>query len=716
MNRWRTGCIHNFKYSIHPVRNRKKLEFFSDDILTFDIEVSSAWLKDGKLIPYEPGHKAEYWNDMQRYAIPYVWQFSFNDTVYYGRELKEFREVLEELPKDMHFTIFVHNLAYEFQFLLNILKPDNVFATNAHKVIKCSWEGFPNIEFRCSYILTNMGLAVWGDQLGLPKLIGELEYIYMRSPNTPLFDYELDYCERDCQVVYLGIKDHLKQYGHIEQIPLTSTGKVRRVFKEKVTADDSYMKQIRKLVPESARFYKMLKFKLFQGGYTHGNRRFVGKVIRKDDINILTGKPYGIIKHKDIRSSYPAVMCGMKFPYTKWAYIGRRLPDPKYFDDRAYIIKIVFKNLRCKTWNTYLSSSKCNCKGGVYDNGRILKADECITTLTEQDYLTVRESYEWDEDGTECLGTYVARKKYLPKIFIDFILQLYNDKTALKGINPVKYAISKQYINSMFGMCVTSLFQSEVIYDYDSAKWKIEELTESYVNAELKKLGMFWNNKYFLSYSVGVWITAYARRQLWKMILAIDDDLIYTDTDSIFYVGEHDFRWFDEEITEKIRQACEERKCDFSLSYPIDPKGRVQPLGTLDDEPDCESFITLGAKKYCEQRVKPDKEGNKLFMTVSGINKSAVACLDGKIEEFKDGKEFDKDHPEVHKLEHCYISDMKPIKWIDNYYSDFKYGINMRPTGYKLSEAKIGDKLHKMMTNGFLFTEEFFKKRRSNIK
>ena len=63
MNRWRTGSINKFKYNIHPVRNRKKLEFYSDDILTFDIEVTSAWLKDGKLIPYEPGHDAEEWHD-----------------------------------------------------------------------------------------------------------------------------------------------------------------------------------------------------------------------------------------------------------------------------------------------------------------------------------------------------------------------------------------------------------------------------------------------------------------------------------------------------------------------------------------------------------------------------------------------------------------------------------------------------------------------------
>jgi hypothetical protein len=40
----------------------------------------------------------------------------------------------------------------------------------------------------------------------------------------------------------------------------------------------------------------------------------------------------------------------------------------------------------------------------------------------------------------------------------------------------------------------------------------------------------------------------------------------------------------------------------------------------------------------------------------------------------------------------------------------------MRPTGYKLSEARIGDKLNKIMVNGFTFKEDFLKRRRLNIK
>lgn len=709
MRRYKAGILGGHGFNTHFVEFKKQLKLYSDDILVFDIEVTSAWLENGKLIPYRPGMPADYWNDLKRYALPYVWQFSINDEVYYGRDLKEFKNLLEELPKDIHFSIFIHNGAYEYMFLLNILRPSKTFATSPHKVIKWQYEGFENIEFKCSYILTNMSLATWGDQLGIPKLSGDLDYLCMRSPNTPLFDYELDYCERDCIVVYEGIKDHLKRYKHIELIPLTSTGKVRRVFKDTVTADEKYMKQMRKLVPENAKFYKMLKFKLFQGGYTHGNRRYVGKIIRKEDINELTGKPYGVIHHKDIRSSYPAIICGYKFPYTKFAYIGRRLPDPKHFDTRAYIMKVKIKNIRVKSWNTYLSSSKCNCVGGIYDNGRILKADMLSTVLTETDYLTLCETYDFKPEDIECEGCWMARKKFLPKIFIDFMLQLYNDKTALKGIDPVRYVISKQYANSMFGMCVTALFQSEVKFDVETGMWSVEELTEEYINEGLDKLRMFWNDKYFLSYPVGVWITAYARRRLWLLIESIDDDLIYCDTDSIFYTGEHDFTWFDDDIRNRIKEACKTQGCDYELARPYDPKGRLQELGTLDDEPDDDAIITLGAKKYCEER-----EG-KLFMTVSGINKGAAACM-SSIEDFKDGFVFDKDHPSVHKLEHCYIDDMEPVKWIDNYYSDFKYGINMRPTGYKLSQAKVGDKLRKYMEGDFRLGQEYFKRKRGYFK
>ena len=158
----------------------------------------------------------------------------------------------------------------------------------------------------------------------------------------------------------------------------------------------------------------------------------------------------------------------------------------------------------------------------------------------------------------------------------------------------------------------------------------------------------------------------------------MDNDLLYTDTDSIFYLGNHDFKWFDDEITNMLYDACMYHGLDFRITRPADPSGKLHPMGVLDDEPDADLFRTLGAKKYLERR------NGKLYMTVAGINKSAVQCLEDDMYNFRDGFIFDKDHASVHKLEHTYLEDMKPIVWPDGYRSSFKYGINMRPTGYKL--------------------------------
>ena len=690
-----TGQLKNVKFKCKKSMERGKPVKKCLDIFTFDIEVTSAWMINEKLKTYEPGHKAKYWNDRDKYALPYIWQFSHNDTVYYGRELKEFKDLLSDLP-DVRILVFVHNLAYEFEFLLNILEVKDVFARAPHKPMKCCFKEFPQIEFRCSYILTNLSLEQWGKQLGLPKLVGELEYNYMRTPLTPMFDYELDYAERDCEVVYLGIKEHLKTYKDVWDLPLTSTGKVRRKVKKIVTNDKEYMREVKRTIPRDAEEYKLLQ-KIFAGGYTHANRKYLDDTVK------------GRIHHKDIASSYPFTLCAYKFPYNKWCYIGNIMPDPSTFEHRAYIIRLHFFNIRAISWNTYISVAKSRGSGFIYDNGRVLCAKELTITVTEQDYITISHNYEWDK--MICEGVFCGQKRYLPEIFIREVLSFYNDKTALKGVDPVRYAISKQYINSLFGMCVTALFQSDVAFNQESEDpWSVEPLDPDIVNTGLDRLRNWFNKKYFLSYSVGCWVTAYARRRLWECIELCDKDLLYTDTDSIFYTGDYDFSWFNEDANERLRKMCEYHNIDYNLTRPQDPEGCIHPLGILEDEPDCDEFRTLGAKKYVEKRE------NKMFLTVAGVNKGAVKCLND-IEDFKDGFVFNKDHPSVKKLEHVYLTDMKPVMWPDGYYSEFRHGINMRPTGYKLSKPDVYKDAIQIMESGkIVFSEYFMSKARGYFK
>ena len=104
----------------------------------------------------------------------------------------------------------MHNLSYEFQFLRNILEWDSVFCRSARKPIKCVAKEYPNIEWRCSYMLTRLSLDSWGKQLGVHKQKGDLDYEEIRTPLTPLTDKELKYCEYDCLVLEAGIKDYIK--------------------------------------------------------------------------------------------------------------------------------------------------------------------------------------------------------------------------------------------------------------------------------------------------------------------------------------------------------------------------------------------------------------------------------------------------------------------------------------------------------------------------
>ena len=175
--------------SHHKKKNGKSpITKYCNSIMTFDIEVSSAWLENGKVIPYRKGESADYWNNLQPLALCYIWQFSCDGVVYYGRELRDFLKVLDDLPSDVEIIIWVHNLSYEFHFLTNILTWDSVFARSSHKPIKAKSKEYPNIEFRCTYMLTRLSLATWGEQLGVAKMVGDLDYDKLRTPLTKLTD------------------------------------------------------------------------------------------------------------------------------------------------------------------------------------------------------------------------------------------------------------------------------------------------------------------------------------------------------------------------------------------------------------------------------------------------------------------------------------------------------------------------------------------------
>lgn len=678
----------NYPYTVTIQRSHKKGEadkkkILCEDIFTFDIETTSFFYdSDLKPFMYEPGYDPDYWCGIQAGAIPYIWQFGINNSYYYGRDIKDFKNVLDDFPSNMHVRIFVHNLSFEWHFL-DFLTWDHVFAKTPHKPIKASCKEYPNIEFICTLSLENMSLASWGEALGIPKKVGDLAYNVMRTPLTPLTDKELGYCERDLEVMYIGLKEELKSYPSVHKLPLTSTGKVRKVVKDLLMLDKEYINYIHSLVPENPYQYKTSML-VYAGGYTHANRSMVGEIFYNED-----HKHGG---HYDYTSSYPLEMVWMKGPCTKWAYFGKDLPDPETFEDHAYKMHIKFYGLKCQLQNTYIAISHClkdsliNIKE---DNGRLISADECELWCTEQDYEVICAAYTWKGD-IEVIEIWEAGKDYLPLKFVEYVLELFHNKTAYKNM-PGKedlYKQAKAFINSLYGMCVTALLMSDVVWDDESGTWHIKRITEAKVMEHLEKIAKYSDKRYFLNYDWGVWISNGARCRLWKdLIIPYDKHVIYADTDSIFTDIFIDFTEYNNKIDERLKKVCDERGLDFEKTRPANPKGQRSYLGHLTIEPEWTEFRTLGAKRYVERRAykegDPELDG-KLHLTVAGINKEAVTCLNDDIENFRNGCVFDKDEADVSKLLHTYFDNQPKLKFPDGYISTQRRGVNLRPNGYKL--------------------------------
>lgn len=128
------------------------------------------------------------------------------------------------------------------------------------------------------------------------------------------------------------------------------------------------------------------------------------------------------------------------------------------------------------------------------------------------------------------MESYFAKYGYLPKEFIDFILQKYVVKTEYKDVagKEVEYALEKAKFNALYGMSVTNNIKDEIIFDNETG-WNERPLE----NKEILQKLEYEKKKGFLSFSWGVWVTAHARCNLLENVIKLDEYCIYCDTDSL---------------------------------------------------------------------------------------------------------------------------------------------------------------------------------------
>lgn len=582
-------------------------------------------------------------------SIMYVWQYAimYPDgaiDVIIGRTWEEYRSHIarmeSQVMNDVKIVTYVHNLAYEFQFLKGIYKfePEQVFAIDRRRPIKASTG---KIEYRCSYIHSNMSLDEFTKKYNVEhqKKTGTLDYTKERYPWTLLTDQEMEYNINDVMGVLEALRKEMRLDGDtLYTIPLTSTGYVRRDCKEAMRGWNHWELDAQKVDVE---LWTVCR-EAFRGGNTHANRYYANMIL--DNVHSY-----------DRSSSYPDVILNCKYPMT--VFERAENPSPQtlhhymFVRKRALLARVAlsYVSLVNPLWGfPYLTIDKSRNKvNAVNDNGRILSADYLEVTVTDVDLRIIMSEYNCD---LRVIDLWHAKYGYLPKPIRDLNIKLYRDKTSLKGVQgqEIYYMKQKNKLNSIYGMMAQNPVKRNIIYEND--EWSIDYET---TDAEILDK---YNRKTVLCYQWGVWVTAWARYRLEEGLRLCGDTAVYCDTDSVKYLGEVEWTEYN---------AARQADSTASGACAKDKTGVMHYMGVFEEEKPYNRFATLGAKKYAYD------QGGKLGVTISGVNKHLGAVELGKLENFKQGFVFRaaggtesvyNDNPEIK----TYVVDGHEIKITSN--------------------------------------------------
>ena len=635
-----------------PGRSRHSARWYADVIATFDIEATNV-------------------RKIQQ-AIMYHWQCCIGGRVVVGRTWEEFAELLDQidqhLPKGLTFVWYVHNLAYEWQFLRAIHQFDplpprsewhnEVFCVTGRKVVRALIG--TRFEFRCSYFMTNMSLREFLKRMGVEHGKTELDYSVQRWPWTQLSPEEMEYCINDVLGLYEAIRIFFDSGGYnLATVCMSSTGFVRQDFKRAMRQDGEGMTMVRRCAP-SYQVYLHIR-RAFRGGNTHCSRLYVDTELEN-------------VKSFDRSSSYPDVLVNMLYPVEPFYRDLNVKHIADLWDRTPYLLCVKFENIRLKDpYNgcPYLSIHKCQTLlGCIDDNGRVCRADQLETYLTDIDTKIVAEMYEWDSDRV--VSCYRSEYGRLPQGYITTVMEYYRQKTKLKTApkdveeteedkksRELAYLRAKQRLNSCFGMAATNPCRTNLIFngiDFSPA----DDMTEQEALAKA-------NRNAFTLYAWGCWCTAWARFWLQRAIDICGTNFVYCDTDSVKYLGDVDLS----ELNDEIREISQRHE-----AYADDPAGVRHYLGVYEEDSEpggYKKFKSMGAKKY----AYVDSKG--LHITIAGVSKSGAEEMED-IKNFREGFIFRK----AGGTEAVYNDDPHGVFGIDGHTIKLTPNIYLEESQYKL--------------------------------
>lgn len=533
------------------------------------------------------------------------------------RTYKQLSETIEEIYQstEKETLIYCHNFSYEFDFFKNNVSFFHEHTCNkqifvkSHKPLMIKYQ---HIQFRCSYLLSNISVKTMGEKLtGLLKQDWkklDYEYNKIRTPLTPLTQKEIDYNFRDTDIVVLYIYHFIvKKYGiDVLNKKLYTITSIARYVGEIV--NDSKNKKMwykfnRKCMAQNE-FQLSFWYILFSGGLCTSNPNYFLKVIDNvASFDFSSSYPYCMFNHFPIKFRKKII----NLEYFKDIEKDTKLNVSIFFNCIIDVSNIRINNFKYPIQSIY----KCtDLKNEISINGKLVKANSCRLYLTSLDYFMLTKFYEFEIINI----IYYEQSNYNSKLSdytLNTVNRLLQDKSEFKEYNNIvtdstmdkdfifkneeitnllkmqpdldtkKYVMKDEYLtikgqlNSQYGVLVQKPLSENIVYNFETLEYEknIDDF-EKYINQRNPKTNLI----------VGLYVTAFARYNLLTVLylcLKNNINVYYTDTDSI-----------------KVDYTDKGKVDEVIKIYNSTVNKNKYNIGYMDFEGVYDKFVTNGNKSY----------------------------------------------------------------------------------------------------------------------
>lgn len=557
------------------------------------------------------GFDCETTNIDNEMCFVYIWQMSINKHTFLCRDVHLFQTFCDKLSdicfkqygKKAVFDIYVANISYEYSFFKNYVNLTNVSAKTKRHIM--TFDINNNLHF-------TEALGVYGSSLEkvaktyckTQKLKSDLNYDLIRHTTTPLTPLEKMYSINDVQILSeLQEVTFSKFFRRGLKLPVTAVGIVRQDVKSKLdyNATKNECKKNSSYYANQD-LYNLLRNYLYSGGLTHSLKSAVCEGV----LNNITAY--------DLTSAYPWSIAVKDFPGGKMIATGIKNEKglnclKKY---KHFIAKIAIETVTTKTGHSIISKHKIlYSKNEIWDNGRLYMGKHVVLLVNEIDLQNILSIYHCDNIIVMACLTFTKSEK-CPDFIKNTMLDYYKLKQVLKneGKSDTKeYMEAKALVNSCYGMLVTQIYQSEIVFE----------------NGNVIEKPVLWekSSKTIFNCFIGYWCTAYVRQRLIQVISKFPHDVVQYDTDSVYVKDNAKLHQYINKINAKIQ---EETNINISENYAC-----CRDLGQWDIDSytinGYKQFRCLGAKRYIgDYGIKHAhktawKKYNKAYSELSEVEK-----------------------------------------------------------------------------------------------